>query len=329
MKKYLNADERNVIGWDLRHGFSIRKIAKRLQRAKSTVAYEVKKCGNPYFAEKARLITQNNLKQRGAKSIAGQYRSLLDFINHNYDKKSCSLPMLLKIWQAEHSDTPSLATLYNWISKGVFDFGYDQILRPHKKRQEKIRTWKRMIGRPISKRRLDFPLVEGEFGHWEGDLVAGRQHHGGYVLTMVERQSRFGITRLLAKKDADTTLKTLKSVMLSYPKYPFKSLTFDNGLEFTKAGKLEKWGVKVYHTFPYTASQRGRNENWNGILRRWYPKGTNLLKITETELAGVTNTINDMIRKKLDWKSAREKFLIAIKNSDNKIQWKVDRPINC
>ena len=92
-------------------------------------------------------------------------------------------------------------------------------------------------------------------------MVAGRQHHGGYVLTMVKRQSRFGITRLLAKKDADTTLKTLKSVMLSHPKYPFKSLTSDNGLKFTKTGKLEKLGVKVYHTFPYTASQRGRNEN--------------------------------------------------------------------
>ena len=55
MKKYLNADERNVIGWDLKRGFSIGKIAKRLQRAKSTVAYEVKKCGNPYFAVKSTI----------------------------------------------------------------------------------------------------------------------------------------------------------------------------------------------------------------------------------------------------------------------------------
>ena len=117
--------------------------------------------------------------------------------------------------------------------------------------------------------------------------------------------------------------------MLSHPKYYFKSLTSDNGLEFTKTGKLEKLGVKVYHTFPYTASQRGRNENWNGILRRWYPKRTNFLKITEKELAGVTSTINGMIRKKLNWKSAREKFLIATKNCAKEIQWKMDRPINC
>ena len=109
-----------------------------------------------------------------------------------------------------------------------------------------------MIGRPISKRKLDFPLIEGEFGHWEGELVAGNQQNGGYVLTMVERQSRFGITRLFTKKDVDMALKTLKNVMLSHPKYPFKSLTFDNRLEFTKTYKLEKLGVKKFITLSPT-----------------------------------------------------------------------------
>ena len=207
MKNYLTTDERNVIDWYLKHGFSVSTVAKRLKRATSTIDYEIKKYGSYYFAEKARLMTKENLKRRGSKSIVDQHRSFLDFINKNHDKRSRSLPMLFKIWKAYHPDAPSLATLYNWISRGVFDFGYDQILRPHKKWQATINAWKRMIGSPISKRKLNFPLMKQEFGHWEGDLVAGRQHHGEYVLTMVERQSRFGITRLLAKKDADTTLE--------------------------------------------------------------------------------------------------------------------------
>ena len=92
-------------------------------------------------------------------------------------------------------------------------------------------------------------------------MVTKRHHHGGYVLTMVERHSRFGITKLSTKKDADTAPKTLKNVMLSHPKYPFKSLAFDKELELTTAGNLEKLGVKIYHASPYSSWHRGRNEN--------------------------------------------------------------------
>ena len=318
MKNYLTTDERNVIDWDLKHGFSVSTFAKRLKRATLTIDYEIKKCGSYYFAEKARLMTKKNLKRRGAKSIVDQHRSFLDFINKNYDKRSRSLPMLFKIWKAYHPDAPSLATIYNWIPKGVFDFNYNQILKPHKKRQATINTWKRMIGSPISKRKLDFPLMKQEFGHWEGDLIAGGKHNRGYVLTIIERQSRFGITSLLHTKNASTVLTALKRVVLKNPTYPFKSMTFDNGLEFTKAMNLEKLGVKIYHAFPYSSWQRGRNENWNGILRRWYPKGTNFLKISRTELATVTDTINDMIRKILDWKTARQVLMLGAKKDFKK-----------
>ena len=65
-------------------------------------------------------------------------------------------------------------------------------------------------------------------------------------------------------------------------------------------------GVKIYHAFPYSSWQRGRNENWNGILRRWFPKSTNFLKVTDQALAEATDRINNMEREILQWKSARE-----------------------
>ena len=88
--------------------------------------------------------------------------------------------------------------------------------------------------------------------------------------------------------------------------FSFKSITFDNGWEFSQAHQLEKMGAKIYHAFPYSSWQRSRNENWNGILRRWFPKSTNFLKVTDQALAAATGRINNMEREILQWKSSRE-----------------------
>ena len=97
-----------------------RKDCQKTTTSKVNGCYEVKKYGDPYFAEKARLITKK-IETKGSQIdyIADQYRSLLDFINRNYDKKSPWLLMSLKIWQRT-----TLTTLYNWLPKGVFNFDY-------------------------------------------------------------------------------------------------------------------------------------------------------------------------------------------------------------
>ncbi len=86
---------------------------------------------------------------------------------------------------------------------------------------------------------------------------------------------------LLNSKKSDYVLDKLKLLIHNNKKLPFKSITFDNGLEFTQTSQLESSvkDLQVYFAFPYSSWQRGRNENWNGMLRRWFPKGTNFLKL--------------------------------------------------
>ena len=101
-----------------------------------------------------------------------------------------------------------------------------------------------MVGTPISLRKHDFPALMGEYGHWEGDLIVGAQNNKGYILSLVERKSRFGITKRLTSKNSQLVLNTLRQILKKNAALPFKSITFDNGWEFSQAHQLEKMGVK-------------------------------------------------------------------------------------
>ena len=307
MYNYLTKKDRIIIEYELQQQNSIRGIARKINRPKSTVAYEIKKIkGYRYMSGDAQKITDNNLKKRGSKLTASLHCELLDHINNNYDKKDMPLKKIVQQWRKTNDNAPSLSTIYNWLPKGIFNFPYDQILRPRKKRKQTIKTWKRMVGKPITNRCIDFVNLDSEYGHWEADLIAGSNTNKGYVLTLVERKSRFGITKLLKCKDSEYVLDKLKERISENSQYPFKSITFDNGLEFTKTQDLEEQNIKIYFAFPYCSWQRGRNENWNGFLRRWFPKKTNFLKITPEELADATLRINRFERDILNEKSALE-----------------------
>lgn len=308
MHTYLTKTDRIIIEHEKRQELSGRAIARKMNKPHSTIANELKKQkGYRYMAGDAQQITDANLKKRGAKSTAEKHIDLIDSINENYDKKDMPLKKLVQQWKKSYpEDTPSLSTIYNWLPKGVFDINYNDILRPRKKRKQTTNTWKRMVGTPITNRIEDFPNFKEEFGHWEADLIVGSTTNKGYVLTLLEKKSRFAITKLLTSKDADYVLENLKQRIEENGKYPFKSITFDNGLEFTKTQKLEEQGIKIYYAFPYCSWQRGQNENWNGFLRRWFPKGTNFLKVTPEELAEATSRINHFERDILNEKSAQE-----------------------
>ncbi len=253
---YLTIEDRAIIAHELRNGNSIRCVARKVKKPLSTVAYEIKKkTGYRYMAGKADQITKQRLKERGAKLCAKLHLDFLDFINENFDKKHQSLQLLLREWRKSHSDAPSLATLYNWIPKGVFDFNYQSLLKPRKKRKNTIARWKRMVDKPISYRKKDYPNYDREFGHWEGDLIVGSTKNHGYVLTMVERKSRCGLTMLLNSKKSNYVLDKLKLLIHNNKKLPFKSITFDNGLEFTQTSQLESSvkDLQVYFAFPYSS----------------------------------------------------------------------------
>ena len=145
-------------------------------------------------------MTRENLKRRGRKTTNEQHLDLLDFIERHYDPKDASLKQLLQRWKRFRPNAPTLATIYNWIAKGIVAIKPEQLLRTRQQRQTTIKTWKRMAGTPISLRKHDFPALMGEYGHWEGDLIVGAQNNKGHILSLVERKSRFGITKKTNKQ---------------------------------------------------------------------------------------------------------------------------------
>lgn len=140
-------------------------------------------------------------------------------------------------------------------------------------------------------------------GHWEGDLVMGKNRESA-IGTLVERTSRFLIIVPLKKKDATSVRKGFEKAFKEIPKHLKLSLTYDNGTEmaqhkiFTKNTK-----IKVYFAHPYSPWERPTNENTNGLIRDYFPKGTDFNLIAKKNLKEVQNQLNERHRKTLEYDS--------------------------
>ena len=145
-------------------------------------------------------------------------------------------------------------------------------------------------------------------GHWEGDLILGKNRESA-IGTLVERSTRNTILVHLKARDAKTVRKAFEKEFKQLPKLMKKSLTYDNGTEmaqhklFTKNTK-----VQVYFTHPYSPWERPTNENTNGLLRDYFPKGTDLSSVTKKRLKQVQNELNERPRKVLDYHTPNEVF---------------------
>ena len=144
-----------------------------------------------------------------------------------------------------------------------------------------------------------------EFGHWEGDTVTGKDRHQA-ILTLVERMT--GLTRMakLSNRTANNTLKALSTIISKEP-YMFKTITFDNGTEFHSYKKLEEqFPVICYFANPHHPWKRGSNENLNGLLRQYIPKGHSLSYIGQTKIQRICARLNSRPRKRLGFRSPKE-----------------------
>jgi IS30 family transposase len=139
-------------------------------------------------------------------------------------------------------------------------------------------------------------------GHWEGDLVEGDR--GTFIATLVERKSRFVILVKLREKRAEVVVDALINAVRKLPTALRKSLTWDRGSELTEHAKFTvATDVKVYFCDPYSPWQRGSNENTNGLLRQYYPKGADLSGVSQAHVDVVARKLNTRPRETLDWKT--------------------------
>ena len=149
-------------------------------------------------------------------------------------------------------------------------------------------------------------------GHWEGDLVLGRAN--STIETLVERSSRFTILVALPNgRSSEPVLAALAARIATLPEQLVRSLTWDQGKEMARHAQFTiDTGLQIYVCDPHSPWQRGTNENTNGLLRQYFPKGTDLAAVTQEELDAVAAELNGRPRQTLGWWSPSEKFAHAV-----------------
>ena len=219
-------------------------------------------------------------------------------------------------------DTICTSTFYNYAKAGKIN-GFSRNELPMIRKDKNTRKEGKTDPKGTSIEQRPFkPDDRSEFGHWEGDTIVGSSNikHSGAVFTLVERKTRFQITIKCYDRKALTIYKAVKQIKKKYPELKdyklkdiFKSITFDNGVEFSKWKDIEKYlQTKCYFAHPYSSCERGSNENGNKLLRLFLPKSCNINDYDDDYIMNANELINTKIRKILNYKSSLELFMIEL-----------------
>ena len=322
---HLSSEERYVISHLVLYGLSRREIGRRLQRHHTTVSREIKR-NRPTYADDAVYCYD-----------AGQfYADQRKRKAHHYIRQS--KPKLVRYvqcklkqdWSPEEiagrliRDYPnsermriSHETIYQWIYADAINGGdlYTHLRRHHKRRRKQRRygCLRGLIPGRISIRKRPKAVENRKrFGDWEGDTVEGAKGSGA-IASHVERKSRYLVAAKLCNKSASTMTTATVKAFRGIPELMRKTLTVDNGKEFAQFKRIEdQTGLSIYFADPYSAWQRGSNENTNGLLRQYLPKGSNFKKISDKDLALIVKKLNHRPRKCLNYQTPDEVIQWAI-----------------
>ena len=155
------------------------------------------------------------------------------------------------------------------------------------------------------------------YGDWEGDLIVGA-NQDGFITTLVDRKSRRLRARKAETKQADGIAQTVIDALQDLPISWVRTITFDNGTEFARHQDMAKvLPVDIYFAAPYASYQRGTNENTNGLIRRYLPKGTSFKHLTQHQLDQITEELNNRPKKCLGYRTPNEVF------QEHRDKWRV------
>jgi len=183
-------------------------------------------------------------------------------------------------------------------------------LRCQKKRRKRYRSYDRrgVIPNQVSiDERPDIVAAKRRFGDWEGDTVIGK-HHRGALVTLVERKSLYTVIGAVCRKTAEAVRQAIVAGLTPY-KDRVHTLTYDNGREFSDHERIAAdLQACVYFAHPYSSWERGVNENTNGLIRQYFPKGRDLTAVSDAETKYVMNQLNHRPRKTLGFRTPYEVF---------------------
>jgi len=329
--KHLSKTQRNQLEMLLKANVSKKEIAKYLSVNLSTIYREIKRGAYlhrntdwtetiRYSADKAEIKYRQMLREKGSQIKLGNDYEYAEYLERKIIEEKLSPKAVLgyiKAHSIEFQTTISVNTLYSYIRNGFFSrFEMKHLPRgKQKKKKEHVRVNKKAPkGTSIEQRPLTI-LERTSFGHWEMDCVCGPTKQSLLVLT--ERLTRKEIILPIATQSANAVVKALNRVEKRYGKrfkQIFKTITVDNGTEFSDCQGIEKsiYGkcnrTKVYYCHPYSSWERGSNERINREIRRLIPKGTNLAQFTEKQIQVVEVWVNNYPREIFDFETSNERF---------------------
>ena len=316
----LSLSEREEISRGIVAGRSIRSIAVMLSRSPSTVSREISRNGGLpcYRANEADQAAWDR-SQRPKTCKLVQQRALARMVAIKL-KKLWS-PVQIAGWlKLMHPNDENLQVSHETIYRSLFIQARGALkkeLVAHLRRTRVMRRSRHHTQKTADHGRITNTVSISERpasvedravpGHWEGDLISGSNN--SHMATLVERHTRYVILAKLNGKDTETVINALIKQAHKLPGELYKSLTWDRGKEMADHQRFTlATNIAVYFCDPQNPWQRGSNENTNGLLRQYFPKGTDLSVHSQAKLNAVARQLNERPRKTLDFHTPAERF---------------------
>ena len=314
---HLTLEERCVLKEYYVKGYSYGKIARLMGCNVSTISRELNRNFThmysrptyyPHTAQKKRNL-RYSYRHRGCRYS----EEVLNYISEK----------LLATWSPEQIvntpceyDIPSFRTIYRLLYAGYLLNGNLKVLRKKGKTRKRLGIGGRFTtGKSIRKRDKSV-YKRNEYGHWEADtVVSGIGKSKACFLTLAERKSRYYIAVKMPDRRSETLTKAIVEALGQFPRELVKTITCDRGSEFAGWRDIESsLDCLMYFADPYCAWQKGTNENSNGLLREFYPKGKSLERVSPQTLKKNLALINARPKKVLNYVSPQSLWISQIKN---------------
>jgi IS30 family transposase len=319
-KRVLSLAERESISRGVVAGHSVRSIADLLGRSPSTVSREINRNGG---RERYRAIEAEQAAWDRA------HRPKTCKLVHNRKLARLVAVKLKRLWapaqiagwlKYTYSDDENYQVSHETIYRSLFIQARGALkkeLLVHLRRTRAMRRSRHHTQKTADHGRISNAISISERpasaedravpGHWEGDLICGSNN--SHIATLVERHTRYVMLAKVNGKDTETVINALIKQAHKLPKELYKSLTWDRGKEMADHKRFTlATDIAVYFCDPHSPWQRGSNENTNGLLRQYFPKGTDLSVHTQARLNAVARQLNERPRKTLDFRTPVERF---------------------
>ena len=327
--RYLSFAERETVMVMHAQGASMRAIARELDRSPSTGSRELGRNTSrtaPYRASTAHGLAESRARRPKPTRLAGNER-LREHVQHKLLERLSPEQIAARL-VVDFPDEPEMRVSHETIYRALFVQGRGELRRELAaclRTGRAMRKPRHQVGarRELIKNKVMISERPAEVedravpGHWEGDLVLGTGNRSA-IGTLVERSTRFVmLLHLPGRHGAEDVREAMTAAIERMPVALRGSLTWDQGIEMARHREITvETGLPIYFCDPASPWQRGSNENTNGLLRQYFPKGTSLAKHSAQDLEFVADQLNRRPRKTLGWKTPAEALADLLSEPD-------------